>query len=273
MPVNNEPTQRIFEVIDALMAQKRIKSKAAFAIAIDLDPTVLSAAKANKRSIPANKYDAIAEHFGVNIHYIKKGELPMFSADKILDKNAELLPGAVNTGARVNARLIGDLQQNEGDSPFIDLGNGQYIMIVPLVQDYAYAGYLSGYSDEQYVEELPKHSFVVNKQHRGIYVAFQVIGDSMSNGTEESIIEGSVVTGREIQKHLWNSRFHIHRFKDYIIVHREGILIKRITKHDVDQGVITCHSLNPNKDAYPDFDLNLDDVAQIFNIVNVTQLR
>jgi hypothetical protein len=172
-----------------------------------------------------------------------------------------------------NGYSVGPLQQVDGDSPFIDLGNGQYIMIVPLVQEYAYAGYLAGYQDDEYLEELPKHSFVVNKQHRGQYMAFQVIGDSMSNGTDESITEGSTVTGREIQRHLWNSRFHIHRFKDYVIVHKEGILIKRIIKHDVDGGVITCQSLNPDKEWYPDFDLNLDDCTQIFNIVNVTQIR
>jgi hypothetical protein len=172
-----------------------------------------------------------------------------------------------------NAFTIGSMQHPAGDSPFIDLGNGQYIMIVPLVQDYAYAGYLNGYQDNEYLEDLPKHSFVVNKQHRGNYMAFQVIGDSMSNGTDESITEGSTVTGREIQRHLWNSRFHIHRFKDYVIVHKEGILIKRITRHDVDGGVITCQSLNPDKDGYPDFDLNLDECKQIFNIVNVTQIR
>lgn len=172
-----------------------------------------------------------------------------------------------------NGFLIGEIQQNETDSPFIDLGTGQFIMIVPLVQDYAYAGYLAGYQDEEYIEDLPKHSFVVNKQHRGKYMAFQVIGDSMSDGTDESITEGSTVTGREIQRHLWSSRFHIHRFKDYVIVHKEGILIKRIIKHDVETGVITCLSLNPDKEAYPDFELNLDDCRQIFNIVNVTQIR
>jgi len=176
-------------------------------------------------------------------------------------------------GKSSNGFLVGEIQQNDTDSPFIDLGTGQFIMIVPLVQDYAYAGYLAGYQDEEYIEELPKHSFVVNKQHRGKYMAFQVIGDSMSDGTDESITEGSTVTGREIQRHLWSSRFHIHRFKDYVIVHKEGILIKRIIKHDVETGIITCLSLNPDKDSYPDFELNLDDCKQIFKIVNVTQIR
>lgn len=172
-----------------------------------------------------------------------------------------------------NGQFVAEIQQHNDDSPFIDLGNGQYIMIVPLVQDYAFAGYLSGYQDAEYIEDLPKHSFVVSKQHKGKYMAFQVIGESMSNGTDESIKEGSTVTGREIQKHLWSNRFHIHRFKDYIIVHKEGILIKRISKHDFEAGIITCQSLNPDKETYPDFDLPLDDCSQIFNIVNVSQVR
>lgn len=213
---------------------------------------------------------------GLNYH-LRKERLDESFKNLLREKLPEIFKIERNEATFVkqqsNAYNIGALQQTDGDSPFIDLGNGQYIMIVPLVQDYAYAGYLSGFQDEEYLDELPKHSFVVNKQHRGSYMAFQVIGDSMNNGTSESIPEGSTVTGREIQRHLWNSRFHIHRFKDYVIVHKEGILIKRITKHDVDSGIITCRSLNPDKDAYPDFELNLDDCRQIFNIVNVTQIR
>ncbi len=206
-----------------------------------------------------------------NFKQLLKAKLPdIFKIERRYEENP---PMVSMVAEQSNAYSVGNIQYPETDSPFVDLGNGQYIMIVPLVQDYAYAGYLAGFQDEEYIDELPKHSFVVNKQHRGKYMAFQVIGDSMSNGTEESITEGSTVTGREIQRHLWSSRFHIHRFKDYVIVHKEGILIKRIIKHDVEEGVITCRSLNNDKDAYPDFDLKLDDCSQIFNIVNVTQIR
>jgi len=213
---------------------------------------------------------------GLNYH-LRKSVLDANFKALITDKLPDIFRVESNATVSImkqsNAYSVGDIQHNESESPFVDLGNGQYIMIVPLVQDYAYAGYLGGYQDEEYIDELPKHSFVVNKQHKGKYMAFQVIGDSMSNGTEESITEGSTVTGREIQRHLWSSRFHIHRFKDYVIVHKEGILIKRIIKHDVEAGLIVCQSLNPDKDAYPDFELNLDDCSQIFNIVNVTQIR
>lgn len=64
----------------------------------------------------------------------------------------------------------------------------------------------------------------------------------------------------------WQSKLHIHKY-DFIIVHRtEGILLKKIIKHDTTDGVITLHSLNA---LYDDFAINLNDVAQIFNVIKV----
>lgn len=175
-----------------------------------------------------------------------------------------------------NALEIGELtyhDESDVETPFIDLKNGQYIMLVPLVEAYAHAGYLEHIQDKEYVKDLPVHSFVVTRHHRGSYYAFRVVGDSMDNGTIESIPEGSVVTGRDIGKQLWTSRFHINAYKDYVICHKEGLLIKRIKAHNVEDGIITCESLNEDKDKYPDFDLNLDDCMQILNIVNVTHIK
>jgi hypothetical protein len=147
-------------------------------------------------------------------------------------------------------------------------------MIVELVPVKAQAGYIEHYSDELYLKDnFDKHSFVVSKMYRGKYRAFIVEGDSMNNGTDESIKEGYIVTGRVIQRHYWKSKFHIHKYQDYVIVHKDGIFTKRITSHDVEKGIITCHSLNPDKDRYPDFELNLDECLQVFNIVSITQPR
>lgn len=141
------------------------------------------------------------------------------------------------------------------------------VMMVPLVNKYAYAGYQSGYGDDEYIDALPRVPFMVDKQHRGTYCAFEVKGDSMDNGLIGSYKEGYIVLGREIPKNMWRDKLHIKKWRTFIVVTKtDGILIKQISKHDTVRGIITLHSLN---EEYDDIQLQLDKVAQLFNVVQV----
>lgn len=144
------------------------------------------------------------------------------------------------------------------------------IMHVPLVNQYAYAGYMAGFGDPEYIESLPRIPFVLDKEYRGQYLCFEVKGDSMETDTDESIPEGSILLCRSVRQDYWKSQLHIKKW-DFVIVHREkGIVVKRIIKHDVEAGIITLHSLNS---FYSDYDVHLKDVQQIFNIVEVQSKR
>lgn len=144
------------------------------------------------------------------------------------------------------------------------------IMYVPLVNQYAYAGYLGGYSDNEYMETLPRIPFILDKEYKGEYLCFEVKGDSMECDSEESIPEGSILLCRNVRKDYWKSKLHIHKW-DFVIVHKElGIVAKRIINHDVDNGILTLRSLNS---FYKDYDIHIKDVQQIFNIVEVQQKR
>lgn len=146
----------------------------------------------------------------------------------------------------------------------------QDVVYIPLVNQYAYAGYLDGYSDVTYMEQLPKIPFIVDKEGHGNYIAFEVKGDSMNNGTEESYLEGDRLYCREIGQHLWaTSRLHLRKW-DFVIAHEDGILIKRIIDHDVENHTITIHSLN---DMYPDKVIDLREVRQIFNVIESVRPR
>lgn len=144
------------------------------------------------------------------------------------------------------------------------------ILRVPLVSQYAQAGYLAGYADASYMDSLPTIPYIVDHEALGHYVAFEVKGDSMNDGTEDSILEGDRLLCREIQPHLWvSSKLHFRKW-DFVIVHTEGILVKRIIDHDVDNHTITIHSLNS---MYPDKVINLADVKQIFNVIELQRPR
>ena len=146
----------------------------------------------------------------------------------------------------------------------------QDVVYIPLVNQYAYAGYLDGYSDVTYMEQLPKIPFIVDKEGHGSYLAFEVKGDSMNNGTEESYLEGDRLYCREIAPHLWvSSKLHLKKW-DFVIVHEDGIIIKRIIDHDVENHTITIHSLN---DMYPDRVIDLCEVRQIFNVIESVRPR
>ncbi len=166
---------------------------------------------------------------------------------------------------------------NDG-SRFEELPDGTLRMRVPVIPFKAYAGYLRGYQDNEFYEDLNYISIDVFKQHKGHYLAFEVKGDSMTtldpNHFRESIFDGSIAIGRELSKHQWRYKLHTHNYDAWVVVHKtEGILIKKIIHHDVENGYITIHSLNPDKKNYPDQVLFLDDVEQIFNIVQVVNKR
>lgn len=142
------------------------------------------------------------------------------------------------------------------------------VMYVPLVSKFAYAGYLGGFGDWEYVGDLPKIPFANGFRPKGNYLCFEVRGDSMTNDSRESIEEGDIILGREVGKQHWVNKLHINQW-DFIIIHKEqGILLKRVAKHDTKTGNIVLQSLN---DHFEDLIINLKDVAQIFNIVEITK--
>ncbi|MCF0070242.1 hypothetical protein LZD49_07145 [Dyadobacter sp. CY261] len=159
--------------------------------------------------------------------------------------------------------------KNKSGNEFIDTEKGNSFMLVPLVEYYAYGGYLSGWSDPDFIDDLPKHMISVDVYNKGDYRAFRVRGESMNDGTLESIIEGDIITGRIIEKPLWLSRFHIHQYKTFIIVHKDGVLVKRIKSHLVEDGKIIVGSLNPDKTIYPDQEIYLSDVYEMMNVVDL----
>ena len=141
------------------------------------------------------------------------------------------------------------------------------VKMIPLVSQYAQAGYLCGFADEEYMETLPTIPFIVDHEPHGNYVVFEVKGDSMYNGSFDSLTEGDLLMCREIPFDHWKNKLFINKWKNFVVVHKtEGILVKKIINHNVEQGVITLHSLNP---IYKDIEICLSEVAQLFSVVKI----
>jgi len=258
-------TERFLKVVDYLVENKVVKSNAELARLINMQPAQITVARNGKTGIPSKYLDKFSEIFNVNKDYVTKGIEPMWNVAKQSNNDS-------TTNAKHLAEIHYPLETEDDENPFIELPSGQLLMLVPLVNEYARNGYLAGFADPEYVESLPKHIITAKKRHSGKYTAFETVGDSMDDGSKESIEDGDIVTGRNLDRHHWKNKFHISQYKKWIIVTRnDGILVKQILKHDYENGIILCHSLNPDKDRYPDFELHLDDVDKMMNIVNISK--
>lgn len=208
----------------------------------------------------------VADALGINVTNIRRyDDLSKRSLDDIV-----IISKA--TGIDMS-ELIGssfDVSTGEGNMGIFNQENevsyGDFIVMdVPLVGQYAYGGYLCGYQDEAYVAQLPRIPFVVDHEARGRYVAFEMRGDSMTDESQR-YIEGDILLCREVPRDLWcQTRLHMKKW-DFVIVHEDGILIKRVIDHDVESHTITIHSLNP---LYKDRVIDLVSVKQIFNVVKL----
>ena len=216
------------------------------------------------------KAPTFAESIGVKyqrIFDLQKGKVKKISsslANDIISKYGQFNLTWLLTG---EGEMLNTPDQSSDEASPID---EPIILRVPLVSQYAQAGYLCGYADAAYMATLPTIPYIVDHEAQGHYVAFEVKGDSMNDGTEDAILEGDRLLCREIMPHLWaDSRLHFRKW-DYVIVHSEGILVKRIIDHDVENHTITIHSLNS---MYPDKIINLADVKQIFNVIELQRPR
>ena len=124
----------------------------------------------------------------------------------------------------------------------------------PIVSQRAAAGYLSGFADDDYLDTLEKIPYIEDEETKGNVVAIEVSGDSMNDGSAECYRDGDIVIAKEVSL----DNISIHR-RDFVIVHRTGILIKRIEK--LTNKEITLHSLNQE---YGDITLDTADILKIF---------
>lgn len=135
---------------------------------------------------------------------------------------------------------------------------------VPLVNQYAYAGYLAGYQDQEYIDQLPIIPFDSEDDPNSRYMAFEMKGNSMDDGSRYSYIDGDKLFCQEIPLRMWDtSKLHTMNW-NFVIVYKEGIIVRKIIDHDIQNRTIVVHPLNP---FINDELINLVDVYQIFHVL------
>jgi len=114
----------------------------------------------------------------------------------------------------------------------------------------AAAGYLAGYADSEFIDEL--NTFTLPMLSGGNYRAFEIIGDSMLPTPSGSIIVGEKVENMDDVK---NNMAYI------VISRNEGIVYKRIVKNNKLKNKVTLVSDNP---SFQPYQVNTEDVIEMW---------
>ena len=131
------------------------------------------------------------------------------------------------------------------------------VPVVPFVPVKAAAGYLAGYADPEFLDEL--NTFTLPMLAPGDYRAFEIIGDSMLPTPSGSVIVGEKVGSL---KEVKNSNTYI------VVSNSDGVVYKRIITNDDHQEKLTLLSDNP---LYEPYQVNSQDIVEIWKAVYVIQ--
>jgi transcriptional regulator with XRE-family HTH domain len=114
----------------------------------------------------------------------------------------------------------------------------------------AAAGYLAGYADSEFIDEL--NTFTLPMLSGGNYRAFEIIGDSMLPTPSGSIIVGEKVDNMD----------DVKTNMAYIVISRnEGIVYKRIVKNNKTKNKVSLVSDNP---SYQPYLVNTEDIIELW---------
>lgn len=151
-----------------------------------------------------------------------------------------------------------DLTQAK-DSSFMQVGNQRLLFpitvneddeeLIEIIPTQASAGYLAGYADPEYIEQLQKIKlpFLPTGTHR----AFPIKGDSML-----PVKDGSYIVAKFVED--------INDIKDgrtYVVLTKnDGLVYKRVSRHFTGQGLL----LSSDNKAYEPFVVPNEDVLELW---------
>ena len=121
---------------------------------------------------------------------------------------------------------------------------------IPFVPVKAAAGYLAGFADPEFIDEL--NTFTLPMLSGGDYRAFEIVGDSMMPTPS-----GSVIVGEKVE-----SLDEVKSNNTYVVVSKtEGIVYKRMLKNNRVKNKYTLVSDNP---AYQPYTVNAEDIVEVW---------
>ena len=197
---------------------------------IDIKRSLVGAYEEGRADPRLNNLTNISKLFKVSIDNLIGKDLTKLSLDQVakLDK-----------AKKADTKVL-SITVNDQDEEFIDL-----------IPQKASAGYMNGYADPEYLEDLPKFQ-LPNLPKNGTYRAFEITGDSML-----PLRPGTIVIGRYLE-----GLSDIKNGQCYIILSKEeGVVYKRVFDYTADHGKLFLVSDNK---AYSPYEIPVAEVLEVW---------
>jgi len=197
---------------------------------IDIKRSLVGAYEEGRADPRLNNLTNISRLFKVSIDHLISRDMTKLTLDQI-DKLAK--------GPKTSTKVL-SITVNDNDDEFIDL-----------IPQKASAGYMNGYADPEYLEELPKFQLPTLPKN-GTYRAFEITGDSML-----PLKPGTIVIGRYME-----TLSDIRNGQCYIILSKEeGVVYKRVFDYADEHGKLFLVSDNK---AYSPYEIPVSDVLEVW---------
>lgn len=143
---------------------------------------------------------------------------------------------------------------SEGKGTYLSKRRAQKLAVgrgdIPFVPVKAAAGYLAGFADPEFIDEL--NTFTLPMLTGGDYRAFEIVGDSMMPTPSGSVIVGEKLENLE----------EVKSNNTYVVVSKtDGIVYKRMLKNSRQKAKFTLVSDNP---AYQPYTVAAEDILEVW---------
>lgn len=138
----------------------------------------------------------------------------------------------------------------------IDFASAIDMIEVPIVEVYAAAGY--GSLNPDHIERIGSIRLPANMLNRGTHYCVRIEGHSMSPTIQDS----DYVIVRLLDPSDWK---YMHDEHVYLVVDVDGAAYMKRIKNRFSKGFIVCMSDNIEKNVYPNFNLQADQIVNIFH--------
>jgi len=175
---------------------------------------------------------------------LKISEIFKVSVDTLISEDISEYEGAFGSffSQKPKTKVLSITVDQEGE---------EYIDLIP---QKASAGYLSGYSDPEYLEDMPKFKLPFLTKN-GTYRAFEISGDSML-----PLLPGTIIIAKYLESSadIKDGRPHI------LLTSTEGIVFKRVYPKGSQSDKIELVSDNK---YYQSYEIDTDDIMEIWEAV------